>query len=159
MIPGPSHSVRATLLCTLTLNWKHSSAGACNSTECRVGGAVGLVWRKQSERGGAASGEKWPHGVPAPSKQSLTSQIRRRAGSTERRVCQVQSTPLGDVQRGAETGYGPSSAQPLPAHTVVPFAVKCNSGLCGIKTAFIHKQRRSENKDKRRGTGAASDRG
>ncbi|KAI9528169.1 hypothetical protein NQZ68_023149 [Dissostichus eleginoides] len=76
--------------------------------------------------------------------QSLTSQILRRAGSSERRVCQVLSTPLGDVQRSAQTGYLPSSTQPPPEHSVVPYAVKCNSSLCGIKTAFIHRQLRCE---------------
>ncbi|KAF3849636.1 hypothetical protein F7725_019355 [Dissostichus mawsoni] len=121
-----------------------SSVGACSGAHWQVRGAVGLVCTTQSERGGAASGEKWPHGVPAPSMQSLTSQILRRAGSSERRVCQVLSTPLGDVQRSAQTGYLPSSTQPPPEHSVVPYAVKCNSSLCGIKTAFIHRQLRCE---------------
>lgn len=95
-------------------------------------------------KGRSSIGRKVATRCASPSKQSLTSQIRRRAGSTARRVCQVLSAPLGDVQSGAQTGYSASSTQPLSVHSVVPFAVKCNSSLCGIKTAFIHKQRRSE---------------
>lgn len=59
-------------------------------------------------------------------------------------VCQVLSTPLGDVQSRAQAGHLQTGPQPLPLHCAAPFAVKCNSGLCGIKTAFIHNQRRSE---------------
>lgn len=73
--------------------------------------------------------------------------------------CPVLSAPFGDAQSRAQTGHLPSSTRPPPVLSPVALAVKCNSSLCGIKTAFTHKQRRSGNKDTRRGTGAASGRG
>lgn len=144
MMPGPC--------CDYSPCWSwcgqqsHSSAGTCSHRRWRVGGAVGLMWAKTNWKGRSSIGSKVATRCASPSKQSLTSQIRhrRRAASSERRVCQVLSAPLGDVQRGAETGHRATSTQPLPVHRAAPFAVKCNSSLCGIKTAFIHKQRRSE---------------
>ncbi|MEQ2292067.1 hypothetical protein AMECASPLE_019373, partial [Ameca splendens] len=49
---------------------------------------------------------------------------------------------LGDEWSRAPRGYLPNSTQPL--HSVAPLAVKCNCGLCGIKTAFSRNHRCSE---------------
>lgn len=123
------------------------SVQLCRCTQLRT---VAGGWRcracvnETKWKGRSGIGRKVATRCASPSKQSLTSQIRHRAGSTARRACQVLSTLLGDVQSGAQTGHLPTTPQPLPVHSVVPFAVKCNSSLCGIKTAFIHKQRRSE---------------
>ncbi|KAK9531807.1 hypothetical protein VZT92_011211 [Zoarces viviparus] len=143
--------------------------GTCNCSQWLVGGAVGLVWTTPSERGGAASGGKVATRCASPpSEQSLThiSDPLPRRGSTERdALCQVLSSALGDARSGAQTGCLPTNTQPLHSGAaficcVFFFAVRCNGSLCGIKTAFIHKQRRKRNKDSRRGgTGAASGRG
>ena len=48
-----------------------------------------------------------------------------------------------EAQSLAETGHLTIRAQLVPLENVVHFALKCNTGLCGIKkTEFIHKRRR-----------------
>lgn len=93
----------------------------------------------------------------SPSDQSLTSQIRRRTVSTARRVCQVASTLVVGVRRGAKTGHFPTDTQPSPVRTVVHLAVKCNSSHCGIKTDSTHNRRRSETRRQAGETGAAGE--
>lgn len=132
--------------------------GACNCAQWRVGGAVRLAWTKQSERGGAGSGEKWLHGVPTRPRQSLTSQSRspRKEHSETSVPSSVHST-----RWRAQTGHLPTNTQPLPLHIAFFFlnsAVKCNSSLCGLKTESRHKQRRSETRTHAVETGAASGR-
>lgn len=143
--------------------WPHAGPSYKNDFIARVGAVVPLQLDRRMQlraatgggrrkacvnktkwKGRSSIGRKVATRWASPSEQSLTSQILRRAQSTARRVRQVSSTPLGDVQSGAKTGHLSTSTQPPPVHTVVHFAVKCNSSHCGVKTEFPHKQRRSE---------------
>lgn len=94
----------------------------------------------------------------SPADQSLTSQIRRRAVSPARRVCQVASTLVVGVRSAAKTGHCSTDTQPLPVRVVAHSAVKCNSSHCGIKTDSTRKRRRSETRTQAGETGAASGR-
>lgn len=102
---------------------------------------------ERSERGGAASGVKWPHGEPAsPSERvahSADPPLPRNERTETRLPSPVFCPHLSDEPGPSTEGvYSQSSAR--PPHSVAPLAVKCNCGLCGIKTALTHNHRRSE---------------
>lgn len=124
-----------------------------------TGGRRRKAWLNATKwKGRSSTGRKVATRCASPSDQSLTSQIRRRTVSTARRVCQVASTLVVGVRRGAKTGHFPTDTQPSPVRTVVHLAVKCNSSHCGIKTDSTHNRRRSETRTQAGETGAASGR-
>lgn len=124
-----------------------------------TGGRRRKAWLNATKwKGRSSAGRKVATRCASPSDQSLTSQIRRRTVSTARRICQVASTLVVGVRRGAKTGHFPTDTQPSPVRTVVHLAVKCNSSHCGIKTDSTHNRRRSETRTQAGGTGAASGR-
>jgi len=95
MIPGPWEDSSTDAVCQC------SSVDASNFTHSRVGGAVGLVSAKQSERGGAASGVKWPHGVPVGPSSRL--HLRSAAAQRAYRHTPAKSCPLHLVTRTDRT--------------------------------------------------------
>lgn len=124
-----------------------------------TGGRRRKAWLNATKwKGRSSTGRKVATRCASPDDQSLTSQIRRRAVSTTRRVCQVASTLVVGVRSAAKTGHFPTDTQPLPVRVVVHSAVKCNSSHCGIKTDSTRKRRRSETRTQAGETGAASGR-
>lgn len=125
-----------------------------------TGGRRRKAWLNATKWNGRSSstGRKVATWCASPADQSLTSQIRRRAVSPARRVCQVASTLVVGVRSAAKTGHFSTNTQPSPVRVVVHSAVKCNSSHCGIKTDFTRNRRRSETRTQAGETGAASGR-
>lgn len=135
-----------------------NGAGACVHLLALTGGRRCRAYLRVSERGGAASGVKWPHGVSVrPSNRFCISDPPPRSEHAQRRT-RLPSPGQSTWWRAADSTDRPRSVQPPAAPGAVPPAVKCKDSLCGTQIAFPLKAASQRNKDTRRWTGAASGR-